>query len=89
MPTRRARRGSVPDAEVEVPEGAYYVFPRIVAEHVDSFAFAIDLLEAAKVTVTPGSAFGPSGEHHVRMAYCVAEETIELAFDLMEEHFGC
>ena len=70
------------------PEGAYYVFPRIVAEHETSFEFAIDLLAAARVTVTPGSAFGPSGEHHVRMAYCVAEEAIEQAFDRIEQHFG-
>lgn len=70
------------------PEGAYYVFPRIVAEHSDSFEFSIRLLEEAKVTVTPGSAFGPTGEHHVRMAYCVEDETIETAFDRMERHFG-
>lgn len=70
------------------PEGAYYVFPRIVAAHDDSFAFAIRLLEEAKVTVTPGVAFGPSGEHHVRMAYCVSDETIETAFDRIDEYFG-
>lgn len=70
------------------PEGAYYVFPKIVAEHDDSFEFSIRLLEQAKVTVTPGSAFGPTGEHHVRMAYCVTEETIEKAFDRIERYFG-
>jgi aspartate/methionine/tyrosine aminotransferase len=70
------------------PEGAYYVFPKIVAEHLDSSEFSIRLLEKAKVTVTPGKAFGPSGEHHVRMAYCVAEETIEKAFDRIEAYFG-
>ncbi len=70
------------------PEGAYYVFPRIVAEHDDSFEFSIRLLEAAGVAVTPGSGFGPSGEHHVRMAYCVAEDTIDTAFDRIERHFG-
>jgi aspartate/methionine/tyrosine aminotransferase len=70
-----------------VPEGAYYVFPKIVATHAGSHAFAIDLLENAKVAVTPGSAFGPSGEHHVRMAYCVDEESINLAFDRIEAYF--
>jgi aspartate/methionine/tyrosine aminotransferase len=69
------------------PDGAYYVFPRIVAEHRDSVEFAIRLLEEARVTVTPGSAFGAQGEHHVRMAYCVAGETIDLAFDRIEQHF--
>jgi len=68
-------------------EGAYYMFPRILVEHADSRSFAIDLLNKARVTVTPGSAFGPSGEHHVRMAYCVDEDTINLAFDRIEEYF--
>lgn len=69
------------------PEGAYYVFPKIVAAHTSSKEFAIDLLNRAKVTVTPGSAFGPSGEHHVRLAYCVDEDTINLAFDRIENFF--
>jgi aspartate/methionine/tyrosine aminotransferase len=70
------------------PEGAYYVFPKIVTSHKDSFDFAIRLLEAARVTVTPGSAFGPTGEHHVRMAYCVSDDVINTAFDRIEKHFG-
>ncbi len=69
------------------PEGAYYVFPRILVEHERSYDFAIGLLDEAKVTVTPGSAFGSAGEHHVRMAYCVDEATIETAFDLIEERY--
>lgn len=70
------------------PQGAYYVFPRLELEQTDDVAFAHDLLRAAHVTVTPGSAFGPSGAGHVRMAYCVAEEVIDRAFDRMEAHFG-
>lgn len=69
------------------PEGAYYVFPKIVAEHEDSREFAIRLLEEARVTATPGGAFGPTGEHHVRMAYCVEEDVINKAFDRIEGYF--
>jgi len=69
------------------PEGAYYVFPKIIASHTNSKEFAIDLLNKTRVAVTPGSAFGPSGEHHVRMAYCVDEDTINLAFDRIENYF--
>ncbi len=69
------------------PEGAYYVFPRIEAAHVNSRQFAIDLLKQAKVCVTPGSAFGPSGENHVRMSFCVAEDEINKAFDRIEKAF--
>jgi len=70
------------------PDGAYYVFPRILAGHDDSFEFCTRLLNAAKVALTPGSAFGPTGEHHVRMAYCVSDEAIEQAFDRMEQYFN-
>jgi aspartate/methionine/tyrosine aminotransferase len=70
------------------PEGAYYVFPRILVPHGTDRDFAYRLLEEAKVTVTPGSAFGPQGAGHVRMAFCVADEVIETAFDRIEAHFG-
>ena len=70
------------------PDGAYYVFPRIVGEEQNSVRFAHTLLDDARVTVTPGSAFGPGGEGHVRMAYCVAEDQINLAFDRLEARFG-
>ncbi len=70
------------------PEGAYYVFPRILVPHDDSHGFCLELLEKTGVALTPGSAFGPSGENHVRMAYCVSEDTINLAFDRLAAHFG-
>jgi aspartate/methionine/tyrosine aminotransferase len=69
------------------PEGAYYVFPRILAAHDDSLSFCTRLLEEARVCMTPGAAFGPAGEHHVRMAYCVDEATIDTAFDRLEARF--
>ena len=69
------------------PEGAYYVFPKIISSHINSKDFSIDLLNNAKVAVTPGAAFGPSGENHVRMAYCVDEDTINRAFDRIENYF--
>ena len=70
------------------PEGAYYIFPKIRLEHENSYKFCLDVLHKARVTLTPGSAFGPSGEGHVRMAYCVAEDTINRAFDRLEVYFG-
>lgn len=83
-----ARLDAVPHVfDYVKPEGAYYVFPRILVPHEDSRSFAIRLLEEARVTVTPGRAFGPSGEGHVRMAYCVDEATIERAFNRIESHF--
>ena len=69
------------------PQGAYYVFPKIL-EECDDVAFSHRLLDEALVTVTPGSAFGPSGVNHVRMAYCVDDNVIEASFDRLEKYFG-
>ena len=70
------------------PDGAYYVFPRIVADHGNDREFAMRLLNEARVTVTPGSAFGSAGAHHVRMAFCVDDDVMNLAFDRLGEPFG-
>lgn len=69
------------------PEGAYYVFPRLLVERRNSVEFCLRLLEEAAVSLTPGSAFGPVGEGHVRMAFCGEDETIERAFDRLEQYF--
>jgi aminotransferase len=64
------------------PNGSYLMFPRIVpGEFRDSMAFCTRLLREAKVSTTPGVDFGPTGEGHLRMSFCVPEETIDLAFD--------
>ena len=82
------RLNALPDIFSYVrPSGAYYVFPRIAAEHGNSWAFAIRLLNDARVSVTPGIAFGPGSDQHVRMAFCVAEEEIDLAFDRLTRYF--
>ena len=83
------RLDAIPHAfEYIKPEGAYYVFPRILVEHDNARDFCLGLLNKAQVALAPGSAFGPSGEGHVRMAYCVPEDTINLAFDRLEAYFG-
>ena len=73
--------------EYVTPDGAYYVFPKIIAPHEDSREFSLRLLDEAGVAVTPGSAFGPHGRHHVRLAYCVEDATINQAFDRIERTF--
>jgi aminotransferase len=70
------------------PQGAYNMFPKIMLEgQQDSFAFCKDVLFNARVSLTPGVAFGPTAEGHVRMSFCSSEEMINLAFDRMEELF--
>ncbi len=70
------------------PAGSYLMFPRIlVDEGKDSLSFCKRLLREARVSATPGVAFGPTGESHLRLSFCVPEETIGKAFDRMEAYF--
>src|SRR5256885_11281894 len=61
------------------PRGAFYAFPRIDSTGLDSETFARRLLEEERVAVIPGSAFGPSGEGHVRACYATSYEKLEHA----------
>ncbi len=75
--------------EYSKPSGSYLMFPRIVPdEGRDSTAFCKRLLREARVSTTPGIAFGPTGQGHLRLSFCVSEEEIEKAFDRMEEYLG-
>lgn len=74
--------------EYQKPKGSYLMFPRIkLDEGKDSTNFAKKLLKEAKVSTTPGIAFGPTGESHLRMSFCVSDEMINKAFDRMEDYF--
>jgi len=71
------------------PSGSYLMFPRILLdEGRDSATFCKKLLREARVSTTPGSAFGPTGEGHLRLSFCVTEEQINKAFDRMDRYFG-
>jgi len=70
------------------PRGSYLMFPRILLEEGrDSTGFCIRLLKEGKVSTTPGIAFGPSGQRHLRLSFCVPADVINTAFDRMEEFY--
>ncbi len=74
--------------EYQRPRGSYLMFPRMLTkEGRDSAAFCKALLREARVSTTPGVAFGPTGEGHARMSFCVPEDEIDKAFDRMEAYF--
>ena len=45
-----------------------FVWAPLPVGYTDSVAFTMELMEKTVMIVTPGSAFGPSGEGYVRMA---------------------
>lgn len=60
--------------------------PPSFLNHPDaSNRFVLELLERAGVLVTPGSAFGPSGEGYVRMALVQDEDVMERGIRAIEE----
>jgi aminotransferase len=70
------------------PEGSYLMFPKILLEEgKDSTTFCKDLLKKGGVSTTPGIAFGPTGQSHLRLSFCVPEDEINKAFDRMEDYF--
>lgn len=62
--------------DVQKPKGSIFIWPRIPAGYT-SAAFAEKLLDEAGIIVTPGTAFGPSGEGYIRMALSVPVERID------------
>jgi aminotransferase len=74
--------------DYQKPSGSYLMFPKILLEQgADSKTFCEKLLREAKVSTTPGVDFGPTGEAHLRLSFCVPEEMINIAFDRMESYF--
>lgn len=60
--------------KIDKPKATMFVWAKIPPKFESAQVFAAELLERAGVLVTPGSAFGPSGEGYVRIAL-VQDET--------------
>jgi aspartate/methionine/tyrosine aminotransferase len=70
------------------PEGAYYIFPKLVGEQQDAMPLVMDILDKVKVSVVPGDAFGPTGKGHVRFCFGATEDLIHKGFDRLEQYFS-
>lgn len=66
------------------PLGAFYVFPSIAKTGLTSEEFCERLLHEERVACVPGTAFGPSGEGHIRCSYATAVDKLNLALEKME-----
>ena len=67
------------------PKGTFYLFPDIHEFGLSSAEFAERLLREAKVATIPGSAFGKSGEDHLRISLTVSRKTLMKAIKRIEE----
>ncbi len=63
------------------PKGAFYAFPSFTF-NISSEALAMKIAKA-KVIVTPGTAFGPNGEKHLRLSYANSIENIKKGVEII------
>jgi len=68
------------------PTGAFYILAN--ARHIseDSYQLAFDILERAKVGVTPGIDFGSQAEGYLRFSYTTSQERIREGLRRLEEY---
>jgi aminotransferase len=68
------------------PYGAFYVFPCIKEFGMTSEEFAFALLDAERLAVVPGSAFGDSGEGFIRISYAYSIEKLKAAMKKLDHY---
>lgn len=64
--------------------GAFYLFPSITKYHMTSREFCLKLLNEYGVLVVPGTAFGESGEGHIRISYAAGMEKLQVFVDTLK-----
>ena len=78
----RISRFSLPEAH-----GAFYAFPQVMGIE-DSMALAREILQATRVGLAPGVAFGRYGEGYLRISYASSESVLIPALDLLVEYMN-
>jgi alanine-synthesizing transaminase len=92
----RARRDTLIDGlqrsgwDVEAPSATMFVWARIPEplRSMGSLKFALDLLDNARVAVSPGIGFGPSGDEHVRFALVENQQRTSQAVRSIRRYLG-
>lgn len=68
------------------PTGAFYVLANARRFTSDSYSFAFEILENAKVGITPGVDFGSNAEGYVRFSYANSMENIKEGLNRIESY---
>ena len=82
------RLNAMPGVRCRRPQGAFYAFPNIEATGVPAHELASRLMTEAGVALLPGTAFGPGGAGHIRVAYTNSEERLAEAMDRIQAFLG-
>ena len=68
------------------PEGAFYLFPSFKDLGIKSESFCMSLLKKKKILARPGTAFGKTGEYHMRIPLIKPIEVLERIASDIENH---
>jgi aspartate aminotransferase len=77
------RLNKIPGVSCVNAKGAFYLFPNISRTGLKSADFAAKLLEAEKVAVVPGVAFG--ADDYIRLSYATSMANIQKGLDRIEK----
>ncbi len=70
----------------EIPKAWYYVFPKFLYTN-DDYTECLNILEQAKVSVVPGSAFWPFWKGHFRICFGRKYEDLVEAIERLKKYF--
>jgi len=69
-----------------LPRGSFYAFPDISKTGLNESEFAIGLLQAEKVAIVPGAAFGENGKGFCRACFATSYEQLIEAANRIDRH---
>jgi len=69
-----------------LPHGSFYAFPSVAASGLGEKDFAVGLLQAERVAMVPGSAFGANGAGFVRACFATSYEQLIEATTRIERY---
>lgn len=67
--------------DVEKPKATIYIWAPVPKGYSSSAEFAAHILEKAGVVVSPGNAYGPSGEGYIRISLSIKDERLKEALE--------
>jgi aspartate/methionine/tyrosine aminotransferase len=65
-----------------------FVWARIPDHSASGFVLSDEVLEKARVFITPGGIFGDAGNQYVRVSLCSKKEILEEAIDRVRKAFS-
>lgn len=78
------RVADMPHVSATTPEGTFYTMVDLTALDAPSMDLARTLLTEYGTVTTPGSAFGPTGEGHLRLSFATGLDRLEAGLDNLE-----